>query len=155
MAGGADNPDRGADRLAERRVSRRTLLGGGATLAAAGVLGPALLGRALAQGAQTLGSGGTSIGPGATEYDALQALGRATLRQSGSRPFPGLPEGTDTMPQIEHVVVLMMENHSFDNVFGMLGRGDGFALRANGLPTASNPYPDGSVQHAFHMPTTC
>ena len=155
MAGGADNPNRGADRLAERRVSRRTLLGGGATLAAAGVLGPALLGRALAQGAETLGSGGTSIGPGVTEYDALQALGRATLRQPGSRPFPGLPEGTDTMPQIEHVVVLMMENHSFDNVFGMLGRGDGFALGANRLPTASNPYPDGSVQHAFHMPTTC
>ena len=136
-------------------MSRRALLGGGATLAAAGVLGPALLGRALAQGAETLGSGGASLAPGAAESDALAALGRATLRQPGSRPFPGLPEGIDTMPQIEHVVVLVMENHSFDNFFGMLGRGDGFTLGAGGRPTASNPYPDGSVQHAFHMPTTC
>jgi phospholipase C len=158
MNGGSENGNGGTDRSAgfgAKRVSRRTLLGGGATVAAAGVLGPALLGRAFAQGAETLGSGGTSVSPGATEYDALQALGRTTLRKPGSRPFPGLPEGTDTMPQIENVVMLMMENHSFDNFFGMLGRGDGFTLGSGGLPTASNPYPDGSVQHAFHMPTTC
>jgi phospholipase C len=49
----------------------------------------------------------------------------------------------------------MMENHSFDNLLGRLGRGDGFTLGAGGVPTASNPYPDGSIQHAFHMPTTC
>ena len=59
------------------------------------------------------------------------------------------------MPRIQHVVVLMMENHSFDNFFGMLGRGDGFRLGRNGLPTATNPYPDGRIQHAFRMPTTC
>ena len=28
--------------------------------------------------------------------------------------------GTDTIPQIEHIVILMMENHSYDNRFGML-----------------------------------
>jgi phospholipase C len=49
----------------------------------------------------------------------------------------------------------MLENHSFDNFLGMLGRGDGFTLGANGLPTATNPYPDGRIQHAFRMPTTC
>lgn len=59
------------------------------------------------------------------------------------------------MPRIQHVVVLMMENHSFDNLFGMLGRGDGFTLGRDGLPTATNPYPNGQIQHAFHMPTTC
>ena len=37
----------------------------------------------------------------------------------------------------------------------MLGRGDGFRLDRHGRPTATNPYPDGRVQHAFHMPTTC
>jgi phospholipase C len=155
MAGGPDNSNSADEQSADRRLSRRSVLGGGAALAAAGVLGPALLGRALAQGAETLGAGGTSVGPGATEFDALQALGRAALRTPGSRPFPGLPVGTDTMPQIEHVVVLLLENHSFDNFFGMLGRGDGFTLGADGLPTASNAYPDGRVQHAFHMPTTC
>ena len=38
----------------------------------------------------------------------------------GSLPNPSLPEGTDTLPQIEHIVVLMMENHSYDDHFGML-----------------------------------
>jgi len=66
-----------------------------------------------------------------------------------------LAAGTDTMPGIQHIVVLMMENHSFDNLLGMLGRGDGFTLGSNGLPTATNPYPDGRIQHAFRMPTTC
>jgi phospholipase C len=36
-------------------------------------------------------------------------------------------------------VVLMMENHSFDNILGMLGRGDGFPLEANGLPPLAAP----------------
>lgn len=86
---------------------------------------------------------------------ALRALGHRTLRAPGSRPFAGMPAGTDTLPGVNHIVVLMLENHTFDNLFGMLGRGDGLARRRNGLPTATNPYPDGRVQHAFHMPTTC
>jgi phospholipase C len=79
------------------------------------------------------------------------------LRQPGSLPFPGLPAGTDTIPQIEHIVVLMMENHSYDNYLGMLRRpgADGLALGRGGQPLAANPYPDGRIQHAFHMPTTC
>ena len=139
----------------KNRVSRRALLGGGAAIAAAGVLGPVLRGRALAQGATTLGSDGEAVSSLSSDYEALRALGHATLRKPGSLPYPGLPEGTDTMPGIENVVVLMMENHSFDNFLGMLGRGDGFTLGVDGLPKASNPYVNGDVQHAFHMPTTC
>ena len=50
------------------------------------------------------------------------------LRQPGSRPFPNCPAGTDMIPQIEHIVVLMMENHSYDNRLGTLRRrgADGF-----------------------------
>jgi len=44
----------------------------------------------------------------------------------GNRPNRALPEGTDTLPQIQHVIVLMMENHSFDNYFGMLDPSVGF-----------------------------
>jgi len=77
------------------------------------------------------------------------------LQPPGSRPYPNLPEGVDTLPQIEHIVVLMMENHSFDNYLGMLGRGDGFTLDASGKPTATNPDGHGNVVHAFHMPTPC
>lgn len=59
------------------------------------------------------------------------------------------------LPQVDHVVVLMLENHSFDNLLGVLGRGDGFTLGADGLPTATNPYGKARVLHAFHMPTPC
>jgi phospholipase C len=73
----------------------------------------------------------------------------------GTRPYPNLPEGVDTLPQIEHIVVVMMENHSFDNYLGMLGRGDGFTVDASGKPTAANPDGRGNLVHAFHMPTPC
>src|SRR5487761_2516888 len=52
-----------------------------------------------------------------------------------SRPRPDLPIGADLLPQIGHIVVLMMENHSYDNYFGMLGKGDGHAVRAWHLDT--------------------
>jgi phospholipase C len=79
------------------------------------------------------------------------------LRKPGSLPYPALPAGTDTIQQIEHIVVLMMENHSYDNRLGMLRRpgANGFRLGRDGLPTATNPYANGEIQHAFRMPTTC
>jgi phospholipase C len=78
------------------------------------------------------------------------------LRKPGSLPHPRLPAGTDTIPQIDHIVVVMMENHSYDNRLGMLRRedADGFRLR-HGLPRATNPYANGDLQHAFRMPTAC
>jgi phospholipase C len=83
------------------------------------------------------------------------AAGR--LRQPGSLPYPRLPAGTDTIPQIEHIVILMMENHSYDNRLGLLRRrgADGFRLGRDGRPLAANPYANGDLQHAFRMPTTC
>ena len=83
-------------------------------------------------------------------------------RGAGERPFPGRPEGADTLPQIDHFLVVMMENHSYDNYLGMLGRGageqprgDGFTTGPDGRPTAANPAHGGGIQHAFRMPTTC
>ena len=78
-----------------------------------------------------------------------------TLRQPGSRPFPNVPAGRDMLPKVEHLVVLMMENHSFDNYFGMLGRGDGFTLDAHGRPTATNRDAQGRAVRAYHAPSTC
>jgi phospholipase C len=42
-------------------------------------------------------------------------------REAGSLPFPGKPVGTvnEEMP-FDHIVVVMMENHSFDNLLGAL-----------------------------------
>jgi phospholipase C len=69
----------------------------------------------------------------------------------GPRPRPDLPPGTDLLPQIRHIVVLMMENHSYDNYFGMLtGRGEGFPLGEEGKPAVSNPRADGSAVPANH-----
>ncbi|MHB1444782.1 MAG: alkaline phosphatase family protein [Acidimicrobiales bacterium] len=94
--------------------------------------------------------------------DSAQAATTTGRRAPGSLPYPHLAAGTDTMPGIEQIVILMMENHSYDNFFGMLGRGpgqtprgDGFTIGADGRPTATNPYPDGRIQLAFRMPTTC
>jgi phospholipase C len=82
------------------------------------------------------------------------------------------------MPQIEHIVLLMMENHSYDNLLGTLppkranGLADGFKMspaavtkpdewdpdggwNPNGV-LASNPNGvKGQWQWAYHMSTTC
>ena len=140
-------------------LTRRRFLGGTAAAVAAGGLAPTFLGG-------TGASAATAATPTAAPYtaapytaahysQALRALGRTTLRHPASLPFPHLAAGTDTLPGIEHVIVLMMENHSYDNFFGLLGRGDGFPLGRNGRPIAVNPYPNGQLQHAFRMPTTC
>jgi phospholipase C len=116
-------------------VDRRAFLRGG--LAGAGALFGAL-------GGAAAGSGG-----------ATPAVRTRPLPGPGSLPHPALPAGTDTVPQIEHIVVLMMENHSFDNILGLIGRGDGFRLGANGRPAATNPDGHGHLVRAFHMPTEC
>lgn len=59
------------------------------------------------------------------------------------------------LPQIEHIVVVMMENHSYDNYLGMLGRGDGFTRGPDGKPTNANPDATGQPVRAFHMANTC
>jgi phospholipase C len=99
--------------------------------------------------------GAFEAGPGTHQRPARPA--GASLRTPGSLPYPDQPEGKDTIPQIDHIVVLMMENHSYDNKLGLLNRAgaDGFSIGKNGRPTATNPYPNGDIQHAFRMPTTC
>jgi phospholipase C len=75
--------------------------------------------------------------------------------QPGQRPQPSLPAGTDLLPQIKHIVVLMMENHSYDNYLGMLtGRGEGFPLDGDGQPAATNLDAEGNQVRAHHLATT-
>jgi phospholipase C len=131
-------------------------------MVAAGALAPGALGsplqrrRALLYARPDL----TRIAP--EHREAMAVLGKTAMRAAGSLPNPALPAGTDTMPQIEHVVVVMMENHSYDNFLGMLGRGpfqtargDGYTIAADGYPSNSNPQSNGNAVRAFHMPTTC
>jgi phospholipase C len=66
------------------------------------------------------------------------------LREAGSLPFPDKPIGTanEQMP-FDHVVVVMMENHSFDNLLGALPlthqAADGLTFDDAGKATNSNP----------------
>jgi phospholipase C len=119
--------------------SRRTLLGG--ALAGAAAVG-------LAPGTASAASQSRSKPPG-----------------PGTLPNPNAPAGTDQLPLIDNIVIVMLENHSYDNILGMMqGRGDGFVLGPDGKPTASNPWPKNSVfpppskkavLHAFPMPNVC
>jgi len=73
---------------------------------------------------------------------AMSATPRAS-REPGSRPFPDEPVGkvNGEMP-FEQIVVVMMENHSFDNLLGAMpltrADVDGLAFE-NGEATDSNP----------------
>ncbi len=116
-------------------LNRRQFLGGG--LAGASVL---------------LGAcGGTSSGSAGSSTTSA----RQSLREPGSLPRPDRPAGSDQVPKIKQFVVVMMENHSFDNILGLIGRGDGFTLGPDHKPTAKNPDGHGNFVHAFHMPTEC
>jgi phospholipase C len=83
-------------------------------------------------------------------------IARHELRPGpAERPRPDLPAGSDLIPKIKHIVVLTMENHSYDNYLGMLtGRGDGLPLGADGSPTAVNTIPDGRQFRAHHLTST-
>jgi len=80
---------------------------------------------------------------------------RGLVRGPGDRPRPDLPPGSDLIPKIKHIVVLMMENHSYDNYLGMMtGRGDGLPLGPDGTPTAVNVLPNGQKVPAHHFKST-
>jgi phospholipase C len=101
---------------------------------------------------------GAGIGllAGGSLLEAATALA-GPAKQAGDRPYPNLPAGTESLPQLKHLVVLMMENHSFDNHFGALRRTgvDGLRFGANGQATNSNPAPGGGTVTASPAPSTC
>jgi phospholipase C len=89
------------------------------------------------------------------EHYEVKRLTRRAVTRPGPRPRPARPPGTDLLPQIRHIVVLMMENHSYDNYLGMLpGRGEGFPLGPDGEPDVSNYGTAGETVRAFHLPST-
>jgi phospholipase C len=91
---------------------------------------------------------------GAAPSGALGLGPNGALLAPGTLPHPHLAAGTDTLPEIEHIIVLMMENHSFDDHLGMLGRGDGLTAGHDGKPINYNPDPAGGYVRSFHNPNT-
>ncbi len=112
--------------------------------------------------------GSAAVGAGALAYGSLPAwartfAGATALRKPDSLPFPQLPAGTESMPKIKHVVVLMMENHTFDNILGLVGYEeparrnavDGLTLGKHGKPTNFNRDRDGHKVFADYANSPC
>jgi phospholipase C len=100
----------------------------------------------------------SALSPYARAIAVAQAA--AGIRGPGSLPDPSRPAGepTEALP-FDHIVVVMMENHSFDNYLGMLPvRGqrlaDGFNFDRSGRPINGNPVNGGYIQ-VQHAPSLC
>jgi phospholipase C len=128
------NDDR--DRPTEQRLTRREVLRYG------GSMGVAL-------------GGMSSAG---ALWRAAAAAG-AVLRTPDSLPDPGRAAGTATVAlPFDHIVVVMMENHSFDNLLGALAhsgqpKAQGLRFSTAGVALNSNPGPNGPVR-SWPIPTT-
>src|SRR5437764_2805958 len=99
----------------------------------------------------SLGASVAAASSGGTIWRAASALG-ATVKQPDSLPDPRRPAGTatDALP-FDHIVVIMMENHSFDNLLGALAhsgqpKAKGLKFNRAGVALNSNPGPEGSVR---------
>ena len=117
-----------------RTFSRRSVLRAGLGAASA------------AAAASALGSVGLS---------AARA-GAATVRGPGAVPYPSLPLGqfTGAFP-FDHLVLVMQENHSFDNYLGMLPvsgqpKADGFTFNKAEEPINWNPIGNERM-YAYHQ----
>src|SRR5581483_4156553 len=101
-----------------------------------------------------------ALGPGLPAW-ARPVAHRGRIKGPGSLPHPHLPEGTDTMPEIDHVVVVMLEHLSFDNVLGMLPHRARRRRRVDGLPVrhgrqlAYNLDAGGNKVRSRHAQTPC
>ena len=118
-----------------REYDRRTILRAGLGAAAAGIVTP-------------LGVGSLLRGAGAT--------GGLAGRSTGSVPYPELAIGryTGAFP-FDHLVIVMQENHSFDNYLGMLPvcgqpKADGFTFNSREEPVNWNPL-DGERMYVYQQ----
>jgi len=114
--------------------------------------------RAFLRDAGRLGVATAALTSGGAMWRAAGALA-ARERVPDSLPNPRLPAGTvnDALP-FDHIVVVMMENHSFDNLLGALPisgqrKADGLTFNRRGEARNGNPGPLGSV-YAFPFKTT-
>jgi phospholipase C len=69
-------------------------------------------------------------------------------------PAPPAPTAAELLAGIDHIVVLMMENRSFDHFLGALARDAGYPSRTiveGTKGTESNPAPDGSIVSVYKL----
>ena len=113
--------------------------------------------------------GAAAAGSGGLLLSAAMPAWAKTTHQRPHRgrvdvlPYPDREMGEPGLPQIEHVVCVMMENHSLDNVLGMLPAFsaphrwsfDGLPLDNRGTPIASNPDSSGRAVLSYPSPDLC
>jgi len=101
---------------------------------------------------------GAGLGAGllGSKAGAAAPASAPKLRWPGAVPYPSLPVGgyTGAFP-FDHIVLVMQENHSYDNYLGMLpvsGQplADGFTFNKAGEPVNSNPL-DGERMYVYHQ----
>jgi phospholipase C len=122
-----------------------------------------MLTRRAALRAAAAGGGAAVLGGGLPAWARIPIADEAKtrIRKPDSRPFPHLPAGHESMREIKHVVVLMMENHSFDNLLGLVpyqvrGRKlvDGLTFK-HGRARNFNPDANGNPVFASHAKSPC
>ncbi|MGZ6311404.1 MAG: alkaline phosphatase family protein, partial [Bdellovibrionota bacterium] len=73
-------------------------------------------------------------------------------RAKGSLPDPSRPAGTPDKTPIEHIVLIMQENHSFDSYLGRLNAPEFYGSAIDGVtPEMTNLDKYGIPVHAFHQ----
>jgi phospholipase C len=114
--------------------------------------------RALLRRGGALGALAASAYGGGPLWHAASAAAR-TIRAPDTLPDPRRPAGTPTSAlPFDHIVIVMMENHSFDNLLGALAhsgqpKAQGLKFSRTGVALNSNPGPSGPVR-SFPFPDT-
>jgi phospholipase C len=113
--------------------------------------------RALLRYGGSAGAALAAASSGGAIWRAASALG--AIHSPDSLPDPTRPAGTAAagLP-FDHVVIVMMENHSFDNLLGALAhsgqpKAKGLKFSRRGVALNTNPGPEGAVR-SFPFTTT-
>jgi phospholipase C len=125
-----------------------------------------LISRRRALGAAAAGSGGLLLSaavPALAKTKPPVTHTRPHKRRVDELPYADREMGEPGIPQIEHLVLVMMENHSLDNILGMLPAVsaphrwsfDGLPLNNAGVPIAANPDKTGAATYSYRLPDLC
>jgi phospholipase C len=113
-------------------------------------------------------AGAVVLGTSVPAWAKKRTVGPAKHRRPHRRRVDELPDpsremGEPGLPQIENLVLVMMENHSTDNVLGMLPivspkhrwTFDGLPFNDKGVPIATNPDKTGKPIYSYPLPDMC
>jgi phospholipase C len=100
-------------------------------------------------------SGSSGSGGGGSSGGSSGASGGGSTSSGGGAPDGGGHDAGAASQKIQHVVVIMQENRSFDHYFGTFPGAEGIPMDKNGVPTVCNPDPKaaGACIKPYHLTT--